>query len=183
MDATSPTQGSELGLAYGLVQAAGQAGSFFVFVSVPAILTAADEKLIVAYVMGMILAGVGVAALFLGRLIDKVRVKQLGDAAEEIKAAERAAEADARAGKALDSEEDGLLATGKSGDGSPSEAQQHEAELELLVASCGLCGRCLNSAPLRFLGFHHLLGLPLVFWCDLIAISVYNGSYFTFLGA
>jgi hypothetical protein len=45
------------------------------------------------------------------------------------------------------------------------------------------CVRLMHSRGCVFLGFHHLTTLSFEFWCHLVSITLYGGSYFTFLGA
>ena len=55
-------QGSELGLAYGLVQGAGQGGSFGAFLAVPPLVEATGGGILAGYALGAVLAVTAVAS-------------------------------------------------------------------------------------------------------------------------
>jgi hypothetical protein len=58
--------------------------------------------------------------------------------------------------------------------------EENEEELQPPPARC--CVRVMHSRGCVLLGFHHLTTLSFEFWCHLVSITLYGGSYFTFLG-
>ena len=187
----------ELGLAYGLLQAAGQAGSFAAFYGIPALLMEAHYGYVAAYYVGLLFAVVAVACLFVGHALEQVSIAPavavLGD---ELTAAAGAYGADAPAGGAGSAAaaaamqgghepKDALLAMDAGGGGAADpDALKAAASGRLAAAGVGSAlrrKRCSSSLAVA-LGLHHLVGLRVDFWLVIVGIAAYSGSYYTFMG-
>ena len=203
-------QGAEIGFAYGLIQAAGQAGSFTALYSVPP-LVAAWGDVNQVYFMSVCLSCSALACLALARLIEKTaygvkKVKGSGLSGDEAlllsygakSATDAAAASPAKKGNEkgeraslLGGDAHKLVADGPS-DGAPDEEDEQHDEGDVDIESDELKARLAhNLRALRcipplyhaalFLGFGHLTSLGWRFYAVMGGIIAYSSAFYTFL--
>lgn len=175
----------EIGLAYGLLQAAGQAGSFAAFYGIPMLLKEGHYGYVTAYYVGLLFAVVAVACLFMGHALEQVSIAPsvavLGDelSASDAGLPPEQAGAVQQLEKALSHEHaaadlsspDAKHAASRTGGGGGALHRKKR------WFSCSL------TSPLAVaVGLNHLVGLQVDFWLVIVGIAAYSGSFYTFMG-
>ena len=198
-------QGAEIGFAYGLIQAAGQAGSFTALYSVPPMITAFNGEVNSIYFISFLLSCSALACLALARLIEKTaygakKTKSAYVSGDDAIAAGFAAKANISAqpkdvvrSTHHGDERSSLLgnAMGQEASGD-AEEEEEEPEADTDTESAELKQRLehnlrhLKCIPplykaVLFLGFGHLTTLGWRFYAVMGGIICYSSAFYTFL--
>lgn len=174
-------KGKELGLAYGLMQAAGQAGSFAAFYGVPALLVEAHYGYVTAYYCGLAFAITAVVLLFMGHALEQVSIAP----AVAVHGDELAFDPPTTS---LDAANSALLGPGSAHTHESAISETNTAELSDAKHAVGWIRRrrwCawVSSSPVATaLGLNHLMFLQVDFWLVVLSIAAYSGSFYTFMG-
>jgi MFS family permease len=168
----------ELGLAYGLVQAAGQAGSFAAFYGVPTLLIGSHFSYMLSYYIATVISVSSIGLLYVGHALEQASIAPtLAVLGDELGAGVRPSAAQLRALKEQHQQQ-AALNPFRPPDEGPAQSQpgDDQRRVPLLFA-------WLSSPRAVKLGLHHILNLRFDFWMTLVGITAYTGCFFTFLGA
>jgi MFS family permease len=170
--ATEWFKDAELGLAYGLVQAAGQLGSFAAFYGVPKLMSATHVSYSVSYYLAAAVSVAAIGLLFVGHALEQTSIAPalvvLGD---ELNAGSGPTLAELRSSK-----EQHLLKASLNPFLPDNQTCDEESDRRLVTCSW------LQSPRAVKLGLHHFLTLRFDFFMVLVGITAYTGCFFTFLG-
>jgi MFS family permease len=171
--ATEWFKDAELGLAYGLVQAAGQAGSFAAFYGVPTLLIGAHYNYSISYYIATLISVVAIGLLIIGHALEQTSIAPaLAVLGDELGAGPGPSSAELRV------VEEHHLQRAALNPFRQEDAQDRDVDYEKRSSFCGW----MQSPRAVKLGLHHILSLRFDFWMVLVGITAYTSCFFTFLG-